>query len=167
MPVAMPYRFARCQVHPAFDDVQGWFLEVQGDDPQLLAALHKSITAKYCSMLGEDSHGCGADATRLAAAWLQSLESALQEGEVLVNPAGGIVAKRDLIVLAEIKRRDLTWPEVLADEIITISKWPKGKHYYLCSNRGRVFVPEKFTTYRAARLAALRYVPADRIRSRD
>ena len=167
MPVAMPYRFARCQVHPAFDDVQGWFLEVQGDDPQLLAALHKSITAKYCSMLGEDSHGCGADATRLAAAWLQSLESALQEGEVLVNPAGGIVAKRDLIVLAEIKRRDLTWPEVLADEIITISKWPKGKHYYLCSNRSRVFVPEKFATYRAARLAAIRYVPADRIKSRD
>ena len=31
---------------------------------------------------------------------------------------------------------------------------------------GRVFVPEKFATYRAARLAALRYVPADRINSR-
>ena len=165
MPVA--YRFARCQVHPAFDDVQGWFLEVRGDDPQLLAALHKSVTAKYCSMLGQDSHGSGADATRLAAAWLQSLESALQEGEVLVNPAGGFVAKRDLIVLAEIKRRDLTWPENFADEIITIAKWPKGKHYYLCSNRGRVFVPEKFATYRAARLSALRYVPADRIGKRD
>jgi len=163
------YRFARCQVHPAFDDVQGWFLEVQGDDPQLVAALHKSITAKYHSMFGEDSHGKPgpADATRLAAAWLQSLELALQEGKVLVNPAGGFVAKRDLIVLAEIKCRDLTWPEVFADEIVTISRWPKGTHYYPCSNRGRVFIPEKFTTYRAARLAALRYVPADRIKSRD
>ena len=117
-------------------------------------------------MLGEDSHG-STDATRLAAAWLESLESALQEGDVLVNPAGGIVAKRDLIVLAEIKRRDLTWPEVFADEIITISRWPKGTHYYPCSNRGRVFVPEKFATYRAARLAALRYVPVDRIKSRE
>lgn len=167
MPVAMSYQFARCQVHPAFDDVQGWFLEVQSDDSQLLTALHKSITAKYCSMLGQDSHGCGKDATRLAAAWLQSLESALQEGDVLVNPAGGFVAKRDLIVLAEIKRSDLTWPEVLADEIITISKWPKGKHYHLCSNKSRVFVPEKYATYRAARLAALRYVPSDRIKSRE
>jgi hypothetical protein len=147
--------------------VQGWFLEVQGDDSQLVAALHKSIAAKYCSMLGQDSHGCGKDATRLAAAWLQSLESALQEGKVLVNPAGGFVAKRDLIVLAEIKRRDLTWPEQFADEIITISRWPQRPHYYLCSNRGRVFVPEKFTTYRAARLAALRYVTADRIESRE
>lgn len=165
--MSVAYRFARCQVHPAFQDVQGWFLEVQGDDPQLVAALHKSIAAKYHSMLGQDSHGCGADATRLAAVWLQSLESALQEGDVLVNPAGGFVAKRDLIVLAEIKRRDLIWPEVFADEIITISRWPKGTHYYLSSNRGRVFVPEKFVTYRAARLAALRYVPADRIKSRD
>ena len=161
----MTYRFVRCQVHPDFD-VQGWFLEVD-NNPQLVAALHKSLTAKYHSMLGEDSHGCGTNATRLAAAWLQSLESALQEGEVLVNPAGGIVAKRDLIVLAEVKRPDLTWPGQFADEIITISRWPQRPHYYLCSNRGRVFVPEKFVTYQAARLAALGYVPADRIESRE
>lgn len=162
----MIYRFARCQVHPAFDDVQGWFLEVHDDDLQLLAALQKSIIAKYCSMLGQDSHGCGQDAARLAAAWMQSLELALQEGDVLVNRAGGFVAKQDLIVLDEIKRSDLIWPEQFADEIITISKWPKGKHYYLCSNKSRAFVPEKFSTYRAARLAALQYVPADRINSR-
>ena len=108
------------------------------------------------------------DATRLAAAWLQSLESALQEGDVLVNPAGGFVAKRDLIVLAEIKRRDL---DLAGSNLPTkLSPYPSGrndKHYYLCSNRGRVFVPEKFATYRAARLAALRYVPADRIKSRE
>ena len=42
---------------PCLCDVQGWFLEVQGDDPQLVAALHKSITAKYHSMFGDDSHG--------------------------------------------------------------------------------------------------------------
>ena len=169
MPVAAQYRFARCQVHPDFDDVQGWFLEVRGDDPQLVAALHKSVAAKYCSTLGTDSHGHGgmrSNAAVLAALWLQSLEQELQQGDVLVNPAGGFVAKRDLIVLAEIKRRDLTWPEDIPDEVITISRWPKGKHYYLCSNRGRVFVPEKFNTYRAAERAALRYVSADRIKSR-
>ena len=104
----MSYRFARCQVHPAFD-VEGWFLEVQGDDPQLIVALHKSIAAKYHSMLGQDSHGCGNDATRLAATWLQSLEAELQEGSVLVNPAGGFVAKRDLIVLDEVTRHELVW----------------------------------------------------------
>jgi hypothetical protein len=71
-----------------------------------------------------------------------------------------------LIVLAEIERDDLTWPEHFDDEIITISRWPKGKHYYLSSNRGRVFVPEKFSTYQAAEEAARKYVSADRIKAR-
>ena len=168
MSVATCYRFVRCQVHPAFDDVQGWFLEVSGDDPELLEALHKSIAAKYRSMFGEDSHGAPgpANATLLAANWLRSLQEELQEGEVLVNPAGGFVTKRDLIVLAEIESDDLTWPEHFADEIISISRWPKGKHYHLCSNKHRMFVPEKFNTYQAARKAALKYVSADRIKSR-
>ena len=168
MSVATCYRFLRCQVHPTFDDVQGWFLEVQGDDPELLASLHKSITAKYRSMFGEDSHGKPGpgNATLLAANWLRSLEAELQEGEVLVNPAGGFVAKRDLIILAEIESDDLTWPEQFPDEIITISRWPKGKHYYLCSNKNRVFVPEKFSTYQAAEEAARKYVSPDRIKAR-
>ncbi len=168
MPVATCYRFVRCQVHPAFDDVQGWFLEVRGDDPELLLALHRSLASKYHLIFGEDSHGCGAsegDGAALAASWLQSLEAELQEGDVLVNAAGGIVAKRDLIVLAEIERDDLTWPERFDDEIVTISCWPKGKHYYLCSNRSRVFVPEKFSTYKAAEEAARKYVSADRIKA--
>jgi hypothetical protein len=193
VPVATKcYRFLRCQVHPAFDDVQAWFLEVRGDDgdpdPELVAAIHDSIAAKYRTMFGEDCHGTfgpgasgpgtsghdtsGPGASRtgkaalLAADWLRSIETELQQGDVLVNPAGGFVAKRDLVVLEEIESDDLTWPEHYADEIITISRWPRGKHYYISSNRGRVFVPEKFTTYRAARVAALKYVSAGRIKSR-
>ena len=164
----MCYHFVRCQVHAAFDDVQGWFLEVRGDDPELLQSLHKSITAKYRSMFGDDSHGKPgpANAVLLAANWLQSLEADLQDGEVLVNLAGGFVAKRDLIDLAEIESDDLTWPEHFADEIITISRWPKGRHNYLCSNRNRLFVPERFSTYRAAEEVALKYVSSDRIRAR-
>jgi len=168
MSVATCCRFVRCQVHPAFDDVQGWFLEVRDDAPELLAALEKAIAAKYRTMFGEDAHGKPgpANATLLAATWLRSLREELQEGEVLINAAGGFVAKRDLIVLAEIERDDLTWPEDFADEIIVISKWPKGKHYYLCSNKERVFIPEKFHSYQAARKAARKYVSADRIKSR-
>ena len=165
MLVATCYRFVRCQVHPAFADVQGWFLEVRGDDRQLIIALHKSIVVKYYSMLGQDSHGSGGDAIQLAATWLQSLKSELQQDVVLVNPSGGFVAKRDLIVLDEVTRHELVWPEQSADEIITISRWPQRPHFYPCSNIGRVFVPEKFPTYQAAREVALRYVPADRIRS--
>ena len=77
MTVATPYRFVRCQVHPAFADVQGWFLEVHGNDRQLIVALHKSIVAKYYSILGQDSHGSGGDAIQLATTWLQSLKSEL------------------------------------------------------------------------------------------
>lgn len=168
MSIATCYRFVRCQVHPAFADVQGWFLEVAENDPELLESLRRSIAAKYRSMFGEDAHGKpgASNAELLADRWLRSLEEELQEGEVLVNPAGGFVAKHDLIVLAEIESDDLTWPEHLDDEVIAISKWPKGKHYYLSSNRERVFVPEKFNTYQAAKRAALRYVSADRIKSR-
>jgi len=167
MYVATCYRFLRCQVHPAFADVQGWFLEVSGD-PELLAALRQGVLAKYRQMFGEDAHGSpgASNAERLADNWLRSLEEELEQGEVAMNPAGGFVAARDLIVLAEIESDDLIWPEHFADEIIVISKWPKGRHYYLSSNRERVFVPEKFHTYQAARGAALRYVPADRIRSK-
>lgn len=167
MSIATCYRFLRCQVHPAFD-VQGWFLEVTGDDPELLEALRRSLVAKYRSMFGEDAHGRPgpSNAERLADNWLCSVEEELREGEVLVNPAGGFVAKRDLIVLAEIEADDLTWPEHFDDEMIVISKWRKGTHYYLSSNRERVFVPEKFNTYHAAKRAALRYVSADRIKSR-
>ena len=148
--------------------MQGWFLEVRDDDPELVESLHTSIAAKYRAMFGEDSHGKPgpANAVLLADKWLQSLREELQRGEVLVNPAGGFVAKRDLIVLEEIERDELIWPEHVADEIIVISKWPKGKHYYLSSNRDRVFVPEKFNTYQAARKIALKYVSADRIKSR-
>jgi hypothetical protein len=167
MPVATCYRFLRCQVHRDFDDVQGWFLEVSADDPKLLEALHRSIATKYRLMFGEDAH-CKvglADATSFAANWLRSFRDELQKGGVLVNPAGGFVAKRDLIVLEEVDSEDLTWPVCFADEIITISRWPRGKHYYLCSNKGRVFMPDKFSTYGAAREAALKYVSANRIRS--
>jgi hypothetical protein len=165
-----PFRFVRGQVHPAFADIQGWFLEVRRDDAELITALHKSIAAKYGSMLGQESHGWGDkrnNAAMLASLWLQSLEEELTFGEVLVNAAGGLVAKRDLIVLAEIESDEPIWPDHLPDEIITISKWPKGKHFYLCSNHNRVFMPEKFSTYRAARAAALKYVPSNRIDSRE
>ncbi len=47
MPLATCYRFVRCQVHRAFDDVQGWFLEVRAGDSELLAAFHRSLTSKY------------------------------------------------------------------------------------------------------------------------
>jgi hypothetical protein len=36
----------------------------------------------------------------------------------------------------------------------------------LCSNKSRIFVPDKHNTYVAARKAASRYVPAERIKSR-
>ena len=59
MPLATCYRFVRCQVHRAFDDVQGWFLEVRAGDSELLAAFHRSLTSKYHLIFGEDPHGGG------------------------------------------------------------------------------------------------------------
>jgi hypothetical protein len=126
------------------------------------------FAAKHQRLFGEDCRGeFGPNAAALLADdWLQSLKVELREGPVLVNSAGGFVARRDLIVPAEIETDALTWPMHFADEIIVISKWPKGKHCYLSSNQERIFLPEKFETYQAAKCAALKYVLSDRIKSR-
>jgi len=68
------------------------------------------------------------------------------------------------IILETIESRKLIWPEQFDGEIITISRWPEGKHYYLCSNKQRIFVPDKYRTFEAAYEVALCYVPDERIK---
>ena len=55
MSVSKGYRFLRCQVHRDFEDVQGWFLEVTGDDHQILKAIQEGVLANYQHALGEKS----------------------------------------------------------------------------------------------------------------
>jgi hypothetical protein len=96
-----------------------------------------------------------------------SVERYLLTGEsVLVNCNGGIMPMHDTKILETVQSDDLDWNVQYDDEIVTISKWMIARHYYLCSNEGRLFVPDKHSTYEAAYRAALRHVPVERIKSK-
>ena len=61
-------------------------------------------------------------------------------------------------------RCDCRWGDSrLPNETITISRWPQGTHYYLVSDRYRVFVPDKYDSFISAQAEARKYVPESRI----
>jgi hypothetical protein len=64
-------------------------------------------------------------------------------------------------VVHEIVKNEYDFPET--DEIITISRWGDGKHFYLSSSTGRDF-KKKYNTYKQAEERALKFVDKDNIR---
>jgi len=166
----MTYRFCRCQCHPKCPNLQGWYLELRPDDAETVMKVHKGVTATYWAKFGMDPH---IDPTspynpiKLAALWLQGVERFLLVGEtILVNVNGGLMPFDGAIILETIGSDNLDWNTRFDDEIITISRWPEGKHYYLCSSKYRIFVPDRHPTFEDANKAALRFVPAERIKSK-
>jgi len=171
----MPYRFHRCQPHAKCPDLQGWYLELRPDDAETMMRVHKGVAYLYFNKFGLDPH-IQKDETKkalynpikLATGWLQSVERYLLAGEtLLVNCNGGIMPMDGTLILDTVQSDDLHWDDRFDSEIITIHKWPKGKHWYLTSNKNRIFVLEKHGSLTAARKAALRYVPADRIKTKE
>jgi hypothetical protein len=176
------YRFHRCQTYPALPNLQGWYLELRPDDADTLIKVHRGVVHLYFAKFGQDPHmaklavcsACGAptqesflyNPIRLAATWLLGVEKYLLAGKsVLVNVNGGIMPFDGAIILETTESDVLSWDVRYDDERITISRWPKGHHYYLSSNKSRMFVPEKYASYADAHANALRYVTPDRIQS--
>ena len=170
----MSYRFHRVQCHPEIADLTGWYLEVGPGDYDTVTQLHRGVAHLYFARFGMDPHikpdsvECDVyNPIKLAAGWFIGIHKYLLAGEgVLVNCNGGLMPLHGSKILETVQRDDLDWPEDLDGEIITIMRWPQGRHFYLSSNRNRVFVPEKFNTFAAARSVALRHVHADKIKSR-
>lgn len=161
----MSYRFVRCQTHPKCPDVIGWYLVLEPGDIDTLMKLHKGVCYFYFHKFGMDPHlkpdtkeGYLKNPVRLAASWLQSIEKFLLEGITLaINSNGGIAPLDSVTILSEHQRETISWPDYYDDEVITISRWPEGRHYYLSSNKDRIFVPPKYVEYKAAHHAAQRY----------
>lgn len=166
----MKYRFHKCRPHAKCPDLTGWYLELLPDDVETLMKLHKGVVGLYFFKFGQDSH---VDPTgpynpiKLAALWLQSVERYLLRGEtVLVNMNGGMMPM-DVPILDTVESDDLHWDDRFDDEYITISRWPQAKHWYLSSNKNRVFVPVKYDSYTETYKEALRYAPANRIHTKE
>ncbi len=158
------YRFMLCETAP---ELSGWYLVVESDDHSLLEQVHKGVASMYYHKYGLDPHYVKAGRThqlynplRLAAQWLATVVSQLATGHtVIVNSRGGWLPLDNMKVLDEITSSDMVWPDNADDEVITISKWPEGRHYYLTSRKGRIISPSKHTTYPAALEAAKKYSP--------
>jgi len=159
------YHFARCQPDAGCPDLQGWYLILEPDDLDALMALHKGVASLYYCKYGMDPHlkpdsdeGFLKNPIRLAALWLGTVEKFLSAGTTLaVNSSGGMIPLDSVKVLATVEQEKMVWPDLYDDEKITISRWPEGKHYYLSSNKNRVFVPPSYNSYTDAYAAARKY----------
>lgn len=161
----MKYRFHLCQTHAKCLNLQGWYLEIRPDDPETLMRVHKGMTGIYYNKFGLDPR-IEYNPIRLAALWLQGTHRFLLNGEtILVNVNGGIMPLAGTIVLETVESDDLDWDVRYDDEVITISRWRAGRHWYLCSSKFRIFIPDKYTTYTDAYRVAQRYVSVERIKS--
>lgn len=115
----------------------------------------------------------------LGAKYLNALndQTLFKRNTLLVNRVGGWCHKDDSMEILETRTTEwMSWPEDIPEqfrpttqtedlykETIRISQWPDGTHFYLRSNKKRVFFPEKHDTYEAAFNEAKRYVTEDRI----
>lgn len=155
------YHFVRCQPDTKCPDLQGWYLILEPDTVETLEKLHRGVAHFYYAKYGMNPHidVLGKDwfkhPIRLAALWLQTIEKFLAAGTTLaVNSSGGMLPLDDVKVLATTESERMAWPDLHEDEIVTISLWPEGKHFYLSSNKNRVFVPPQYVRYEDALHAA-------------
>ena len=54
----------------------------------------------------------------------------------------------DIEVLATMESTVMVWTDIY--EVITISRWNEGKHFYLSSSRDRIFTPPSYARYEDA-----------------
>jgi len=169
------YHFARCQPHDKCPDLLGWYLILKPGDLDALMKLHKSVAYLYFSKFGMDPHikqgfveGVLNNPIWLAARWLETMEKFLMTGAaILVNSSGGMMPYDETKVRTVVDREKMIWPsdDFDEEEIITISRWPKGRHFYLSSSTNRVFVPPKYVKYEDALDAAKEYT--DNIKTKE
>ena len=169
------YQFYRCQPHDDLPNITGWYLELRPGDVETLEKIHRGVTAQYFFKYDRNPHIQADECYRafynpvtLAAKWLQCVERFLSAGEaLLVNANGGFIPQDGVRILDYIESDSLRWPDPRDDEIITISRWPAGQHWYLSSNKHRVFCPSKYDSLDEALCEAHRYVPAVRVKTKE
>jgi len=168
------YTFALVQTHPKCPTLRDWYLKLtraQAADPkieQLLAGHVQASVLQREREHAEDTHpsesyallGRGAVAFR----WPETVQLLLQrDTAVLVGRRGGICPVEGTKILETRKSKDLAWPQD-ERELVTISKWQRGSHWYLSSTFDRIFEPSHYDTPEEAIEAALAFVPREQIK---
>jgi hypothetical protein len=170
------YRFVRYQPDKRFPDLQEWYLVLKPNDFDALMKLHMGIARFYFVKFGsggsnaKEGAALGLNPVHMASKWLEVVGAAQMRGEtLLVNKAGGWCPLNEDQVCSEKQSKWLAWPDYYEDEIITISRYalPEARHYYLTSNKERIFSPPKHNTYEAAQQMAHRYTDNIQIKGFD
>jgi len=157
--------------------LEGWFLKLPLEDQELITRIHGMVTRNLYTIQKNDPHlqppknqdptspNIFYNPVRLGAAWLCAVEKQFLRGErfIFVNSAGGWMPYVERDIKATIRQNKLSWPTTYDDEIITVSRWPNAAHWYLSSNKNRLFDPGKYGTIEMARQAASAYVPPSQI----
>lgn len=176
------YTFVQMKCHPKIRHLKVWCLKILAAEMDIFASIHTSVATHIFLRFGKDPHLFYQDMgeareeesrfctpLHLAGLWGETVERVLQEfGYVLINESGGLFPPRKpLRPLATVHQKECVWPDSYtkkyADELITILRWQDGKHYYLKSNRGRIFLPDKHNSFRAAKAVAKNFVPSNKI----
>ncbi len=167
----MSYTFVYRKVNKF--DAPVWLLKVQ--DPETIEQVHRGVTVKLYQTVGGDPHNFRngkpvgphsaiMNPINLGAKWLQTAEKFIMtKGYILVNKVGGIVPPGRFTILDTVESEKLSWPDTDDTEVITLSKWPQGQHWYLKSSNGRIFSPVKMGSLKEAKEVAGRFVSKDRI----
>lgn len=157
------YRFVRYRPEKKCPDLQGWFLVLKPGDLDTLMKMHEAVAHFYFVKFGSGGSNArvgaalGISPIHMASKWLEAVGKAQMRGETLViNKVGGWSKFNEDQVCSEMQSKRLAWPDYYEDEVVTISKYelPEARHYYLTSNKERVFSPPKHNTYEAAEAAA-------------
>ncbi|KKL95459.1 hypothetical protein LCGC14_1854360 [marine sediment metagenome] len=168
----MPYTFVYRKVNKFDDPV--WLLRIEDFDTA--HEIHQSVCAKLYQTVGADPHNfrngkpvgphsAFMNPVHLGAKWLQTADKfIIAKSHILVNKVGGIVPPGRFTILDTFESETLQWPDTDETEKITLSKWPRGRHWYLKSSTGRIFSPVKMGSLKEAKEVAGRFVSKDRIK---
>ncbi len=167
----MAYTFVYRKVNKF--DAPCWLLKVE--DSETIEQVHRGVTVKLYQTVGGDPHNFRngkpvgphseiMNPINLGAKWLQTADKFMMaKGYFLVNKVGGIVPAGRFTILDTFESETLQWPDTDETEKITLSKWPRGQHWYLKSSTGRIFSPVKMDSLKEAKEVAGRFVSKDRI----
>jgi len=171
------YTFVKVQCHPKIPSLTGWYLKISKGDMVSYSDFQIGMVAKIAREK-IDPH----IKTEKLPSWWKELYFPVRQAEKWTEATSSYVLKYDLLFnknggwrffdpkyLLETYTSDiLKFPEEgYKYEIITIKKWPQGKHWYLHSSHDRIFIPEKHNTLEEARKMAEKYVESDYIRVDD
>lgn len=164
-------KFAYAKTHPLVDP--DWLVVI--DTPDLLFEFHKRVTVRLALKYGADPHlfderghpknHCALimSPVNLGSKWLSSAERFYQEhGKVYMNRAGGLCPSPHVLKYVD----SAFWPasHPMEGEVVYISKYPNGNHYYLRSTTDRIFPVEKCHSYAEAVDMATKFAPGAEVR---